>query len=68
MINKIISKIKPKAMDKFFAKLGFFKNKSLDIAKHYISGLMNGFKRFNLQSLHLATEDARQSYRKIRYF
>ena len=68
MINKIISKIKPKALDNFFAKLGFFKNRTVGIAKHYISGLMNGFKRFNLQTLHLATEEDSYSYRQLRYF
>lgn len=68
MINKIISKIKPKALDNFIAKLGFFKSKAADIAKHYISGLMNGFKRFNLQALHLATEEGSYSYRQLRYF
>ncbi|HNR81518.1 MAG TPA: transposase [Candidatus Pacearchaeota archaeon] len=68
MINKIISKFKPKALDNFFAKLGFFKSKAADIAKHYVSGLMNGFKRFNLQALHLATEESSYSYRQLRYF
>jgi len=68
MINKIISKIKPKALDNFFAKLGFFKNRTVEIAKHYLSGLMNGFKRFNIEALHLATEEDSYSYRQLRYF
>lgn len=68
MINKIISTIKPKSLDNFFSKLNFFKGNSIDKAKHYLFGIMNGFKRFNLEALHLATVDNQFSYRELHYF
>ena len=68
MLNKIISIIKPKSLDNFFSKLNFFKDKHLQKAKHYVSGIMNGFKRFNIETLHLATADNEYSYRQLHYF
>lgn len=68
MLNRIISTIKPKSLDNFFSKLNFFKDKHLQKAKHYISGIMNGFKRFNIETLHLATSDNKYSYRQLHYF
>lgn len=68
MLNKIISKIKPKSLDNFFSKLNFFKDKHLGKAKHYLFGLMNGFKRFNIETLSLATADDQYSYRQLHYF
>ena len=68
MLNKIISKIKPKSLDNFFSKLDFFKDKHLGKAKHYLFGLMNGFKRFNIETLSLATADDQYSYRQLHYF
>lgn len=68
MLNKIISKVKPKSLDNFFSKLNFFKDKHLGKAKHYLFGLMNGFKRFNIETLSLATTDDQYSYKQLRYF
>ena len=68
MLNKIISKIKPKSLDNFFSKLNFFKDKHIGKAKHYLFGLMNGFKRFNIETLSLATADDQYSYRQLYHF
>lgn len=68
MVNKIISKFKPKSLDNFFSKLNFFKDNLIDKAKHYLFGIMNGFKRFSLEALHLATVDEQFSYRELHYF
>lgn len=68
MLNKIISKVKPKSLDNFFSKLNFFKDKHLGKAKHYLFGLMNGFKRFNIETLSLATTDDQYSYKQLHYF
>lgn len=68
MLNKIISIIKPKSVDNFFAKLNFFKDNMIDKAKHYFFGLMNGFKRFSIEALQLATPDETYSYRELHYF
>ncbi len=68
MLNKIISIIKPKSIDNFFSKLNFFKDNMIGKAKHYFFGLMNGFKRFSLEALQLATPDEAYSYRELHYF
>lgn len=68
MFNKIISKIKPKSLDNFFDKLNFFKEKLLGKAKHYLFGIMNGFKRFSIEALGLATADQEYSYRQLHHF
>lgn len=68
MLNKIISIIKPKSIDNFFAKLNFFKDNMVEKAKHYFFGLMNGFKRFSIEALQLATPDETYSYRELHYF
>jgi len=68
MLNQIILKIKPKSLDNFFSKLDFFKDKHLGKAKHYLFGLMNGFKRFNIEPLSLATAGGQYSYRQLHYF
>jgi len=51
MLNKIISKFKPKCLTKFLDKLRFFKANTLEKVKQYMFGLMNDFKRFNLETL-----------------
>ena len=68
MLNNTIAKIKPKSLDNFFKKLNFFKGIALEKAKHYISGLMQGFKRFNLETLQLASVDSGTTYRQLHYF
>ncbi len=68
MINKIISKIKPKSLNNFLSKLNFFKSKHIEKAKHYLFGLMNGFKRFNIETLYYATPDNEYTYKELHYF
>jgi len=67
MLNKIISKFKPKCLTKFLDKLNFFKANALEKVKQYMFGLMNDFKRFNLETLSLATAKNEQTYRQLRY-
>lgn len=67
MLNKIISKLKPKCLTMFLDKLNFFKASQVGKVKQYMFGLMSDFKRFNLETLSLATDKGEQTYRQLRY-
>lgn len=68
MLNNIISLIKPKSLIHFFHRLNFFRKKHLGKALHYVQGLWQGLKRFNLQTLFEATPASTYSYRQLHHF
>jgi len=50
-----LSSQKPKVITNFLEKLGFDNQKWQERAGHYLIGLTAGFKRFNIESLSLAS-------------
>lgn len=61
-----ISSTKPKAITNFLGKLGFGNQRWQERASHYLMGLSAGFKRFNIESLSLASPQF--TYRQNYYF
>lgn len=61
-----ISSTKPKVIANFLEKLGFGNQRWQERASHYLMGLSAGFKRFNIESLSLASPQF--TYRQNYYF
>lgn len=61
-----ISSIKPKVITNFLEKLDFSNQRWRQRASHYLMGLSAGFKRFNIESLTLASSQF--TYRQNHYF